>query len=177
VSPSSSFPPLVDHAATEEALRAVGTPFTSLRNGFYASTVPLLLRHALDSGELRVPEDGAVAWTTHADLAAATVEILVHERLDGATPALTGPEAVDMARVAVIASRVTGRDVRHVVVSDDDYRQGLLLAGMPAPAADMLVRLFAASRRSDFGSADPALAELLGRPATSIEDHLRTALG
>ncbi|GAA3351859.1 NAD(P)H-binding protein [Amorphoplanes nipponensis] len=174
--PSSPFPPMPDHAATEEVLRRSGVAYTSLRNGFYASTVPLLLRAALATGELRVPEDGAIAWTTHADLAAAAARILVDEPFDGPTPPLTGPEAVDMTRVAEIAARITGRPVRRVVVPDEEYRQGLLAAGLEVPAADMLVGLFAASRRGDFGPAGPALAGLLGRPATTIEDYLLSAL-
>jgi uncharacterized protein YbjT (DUF2867 family) len=174
--PTSAFPPMPDHAATEDALRTAGPAYTALRNGFYASTVPMLLRHALSTGELRVPRDGAVAWTTHADLAEGIARILVDDLFDGATPPLTGPQEVDMSRVAAIASDLTGREIRHVVVEDEEYRQGLLAAGLPESAATMLVGLFAASRRGDFGPADPALATLLGRPTTTIEDYLRTAL-
>jgi NAD(P)H dehydrogenase (quinone) len=173
---ASPFPPMPDHAATEDALRTSGAAFTSLRNGFYASTVPMLLRHALATGELRVPSDGAVAWTTHADLAAATAQILVDGGFDGPTPPLTGPEAVDMARIAEIASQLVGRPIRHVVVSDSEYREGLLTAGLPVPAADMLVGLFAASRLGAFGPADPTLGELLGRPPIPIDQYLRTSL-
>lgn len=85
MSPESAFPPCVTHAATEDALRDCGTAFTALRNGFYAATVPLLLRQALGSGELRVPEDGAVAWTAHADLAEAAARVLLDGGFDGAT--------------------------------------------------------------------------------------------
>ena len=81
-----------------------------------------------------------------------------------------------MERVAEIASQITGRRIRRVVITDEEYRQGLLGAGVPAPAADMLVGLFAASRDGDFGPADPTLADLLGRPTVTIEDYLRTAL-
>ncbi|MFI7542863.1 NAD(P)H-binding protein [Actinoplanes sp. NPDC049599] len=175
-SASSPFPPMPDHAATEEALRESGTAYTALRNGFYASTVPMLLRHALETGELRVPADGPVAWTAHADLAEAAARILADGGSGAHTPPLTGPDAVDMARVAAIASALTGRTVRHVVVPDEEYRAGLLAAGLPAPVADMLTGLFAASRRGDFGPADPALGELLGRPLVTIEDYLRGAL-
>jgi NAD(P)H dehydrogenase (quinone) len=175
-SATSPFPPMPDHAATEEALRQAGTAFTSLRNGFYASTVPMLLQHALTTGELRVPQDGPVAWTTHADLAEAAARILADGGFDGSTPPLTGPEAVDMEEVAAIASKLTGRQIRRIVVSDDEYRQGLLSAGLPDAVADMLVGMFAASRRGDFGPSDPALAELLGRPTTGIEEYLRGAL-
>jgi NAD(P)H dehydrogenase (quinone) len=173
---SSPFAPMPDHAATEDAMRAAGTAFTSLRNGFYASTVPRLLQHALHTGELRVPQDGAVAWTAHRDLAEAAARTLVDELFDGPTPPLTGPAAIDMAGVAEIASRVIGREIRHVVISDDDYRDDLLTAGVPAQAADMLVGLFAASRRGDFGPADPALPSLLDRPAITLEEYLHTSL-
>ncbi len=69
--PASSFAPMVDHAATEAALQDAGVPFTALRNGFYADSAAYLLGAALQTGELAVPEDGPVAWTTPADLAEA----------------------------------------------------------------------------------------------------------
>ncbi|MEV4045163.1 Rossmann-fold NAD(P)-binding domain-containing protein [Streptomyces sp. NPDC049744] len=53
-----------DHAATEEILRGCGVPFTSLRNGFYAAGATRLLDHALETGEILLPADGPVAWTT-----------------------------------------------------------------------------------------------------------------
>lgn len=169
--PSSPFPPARGHAATEEMLARSGVAYTALQNGYYATTVPMLLRQALDTGELRVPSDGPIAWTTHADLAAATARILIDGAFDGPTPPLTGPTALTMAEVAAIATRVTGRDIRHVVVSDDEYASGL-----PEFAATMLLGMFAASRDGDFAPADPTLASLIGRPATPLESFLRATL-
>jgi NAD(P)H dehydrogenase (quinone) len=174
--PSSPFPPMPDHAATEAALRDSGVPFTALRNGFYATTVPMLLAGALESGELAAPEDGPVAWTTHADLAAAAVLALTEDGLDGVTPPLTGPAAVDLAGVADIVTKLTGRTVRRVVVPDADYRAGLLAHGLPEWRADLLVGMFVASRQGDFAPADPALARLLGRPTRSVTDFLKGVL-
>ncbi|MFI0814285.1 NAD(P)H-binding protein [Streptomyces sp. NPDC021098] len=176
--PSSPFAPMPDHAATEAALRESGVPFTSLRNGFYASTTLTLLGGALDTGELVAPEDGPVAWTDHADLAEAAALALTTggDGFDGPTAALTGPGAIDLAGVAALAARLTGRPVRRVVVPDADYRARLLDHGLPEARADLLVGLFAASRRGDFAPADPTLARLLGRPATPLEDVLSVAL-
>ncbi|MFC8963990.1 NAD(P)H-binding protein [Streptomyces sp. NPDC057094] len=176
--PSSPFPPMPDHAATERDLQRSGIPFTSLRNGFYATSAAMLLGAAVETGELRAPEDGPVAWTAHTDLAEAAALALVGEtdELDGFTPALTAAESVDMAGIAEIASRISGRTIRRVVVSDADYRAGLLGHGVPEPAADLLVGLFAASRRGAFAPADPALARLLGRPTVPVEDVLRSAV-
>ncbi|MET0187697.1 MAG: NAD(P)H-binding protein [Pseudonocardia sediminis] len=174
--PASPFPPMPGHAATEELLRDSGVAFTSLRNGFYTSTVPMLLGDAAETGELRLPEDGPVAWTAHADLAEAAAVALTSDDLDGLTPALTAAEAPDMAGVAAIASELTGRPIRRITVPDAEYRAALLARGLPESAADMLVGLFAASRDGDFGPADPTLANLLGRPPLSVRDVLRTAL-
>lgn len=43
---------------------------------------------------------------------------------------------------------------------------------VPEPAADMLVGLFAASRRGGFAAVDPTLEHLLGRPPLTVRDVL-----
>lgn len=176
VNPSSPFPPMPDHAATEALLRASGVAFTSLRNGFYASTTLMLLGAALTTGELAAPQDGPVSWTAHADLAEAAAIILAKETFDGPTPDLTAGEAVDLAGVAELASALTGRPIRRVVVPDDQYRAGLVAHGVPEAQADMLLGLFAASRQAEFAHVDPALATLIGHPPTSVRDVLKSGL-
>jgi NAD(P)H dehydrogenase (quinone) len=174
--PTSPFAPMPDHAATETLLRDSGVAFTALRNGFYAASAVMLLGAALETGELAVPTDGPVSWTSHADLAEAAVIALTGDRLDGLTPALTGSEAIDMAGVAGIASEVIGRPIRHVVVSDEEYRAGLIAHAVPEPAADMLLGLFAASRKGEFAPADPTLARLIGRAPQTVRDVLVAAV-
>ncbi|MFJ4434785.1 NAD(P)H-binding protein [Streptomyces sp. NPDC088923] len=180
-SPTSPFPPMPDHAATEELLAASGIAYTSLRNGFYASTTLQLLGDALNSGKLYAPEDGPVSWTTHADLAeAAAVILAAGERgeapFDGPTPALTGPEALDLADVARIAGEVTGRPVERIVVPDDQWRDQLVGHGVPEPQADLLLGLFRASRAREFAETGPALGELLGREPRDLRGFLTESL-
>lgn len=175
--PASRFAPMPDHAATEAMLRASGVAYTSLRNGFYATTVPRLMGQALQTGQLIAPEDGPVSWTAHVDLAEAAAIILADEgRLDGLTPPLTGPQALDLAGVAAIATDLTGHPVARVTVTDDQYRAGLVSRGVPGPQADMLLGLFAASRAGEFSTVDPALERLLGRPPMSMRDFLAASL-
>lgn len=45
-----------------DAVEPLGEGRTALRNGFYASTIPRLLGHALDTGELVAPADGPAAF-------------------------------------------------------------------------------------------------------------------
>ena len=170
--PRSPFAPMPDHAATEAMLQESGLAFTALRNGFYTSSGLMLLGHALDTGDVAAPEDGPVSWTDHADLADAAAIALTEDGLDGPTPALTGSEAVDLAGLAAIASEVSGRPIRRIVVTDARYREHLVANGVPEPAVDMLVGLFAASRRGEFAAVDPTLARLIGRPPRSVRDVL-----
>ncbi|WP_406132071.1 SDR family oxidoreductase [Streptomyces sp. NBC_00989] len=175
--PASPFAPMPDHAETEAVLRTSGVPFTSLRNGFYAATTVLLLGAALRTGELSAPEDGPVSWTAHADLAEAAALALADEgRFDEVTPPLTGTEALDLAEVAALASSITGRTIKRVTVTDEEYRAGLVSHDVPEEQADMLVGLFRASRKGEFAEVSPVLGELIGRAPTSLRDVLREAL-
>ncbi len=177
--PASPFAPMPDHAETEGVLRAAGVPFTSLRNGFYAATTVMLLGSALQTGELVAPEDGPVSWTAHGDLAEAAAIVLAEEGRfdgDGVTPPLTGAEALDLADVAALASSVSGRTIKRVTVSDEEYRAGLVSHGVPEGQAELLVGLFRASRAGEFAEVSPVLGELLGRTPVSVRGVLAAAL-
>lgn len=78
-SSASAFPPMLDHAATEDMLRQSGLAWSVLRNGFYAESGMLLMGDALQTGMLEAPVDGKVSWTAHADLAEAAAIILTDE--------------------------------------------------------------------------------------------------
>lgn len=176
-SPDSLFAATRSHAAVERHLQASGVPFTVLRNGFYASSAVAMLRSALESGRLILPEDAPVSWTAHADLAdAAVIALTSPERLDGISPALTGPETLDYADAAAIASDLTRRKITRITVADVDWKRTALERGMPRHAVDMTLDLFAASRRGEFTVVDPALPELLGRPTATLREVLAAEL-
>jgi uncharacterized protein YbjT (DUF2867 family) len=97
------------------------------------------------------------------------------KRLDGVTPALTGPEALDFTAVAAIASEVAGREIKRVTVPDE-WKAGFIARGMPAAAVDFTLGIFAASRRGEFAAVDPALGQVLGRQPRTVRDVLAAAL-
>jgi NAD(P)H dehydrogenase (quinone) len=172
----SPFAAAPDHAATEASL--AGAPYTSLRNGFYASTTLHLLGQAAETGRLVAPEDGPVSWTVVADLAEAAAIVLADEgRFDGPTPPLTAGEALDLEAVTAIASEVLGREIERVVVSDRAYVTGLVEHGVPGEQAELFLGLFEAARAGAFDVVDPCLGQLLGRPPVALRDFLAGALG
>jgi uncharacterized protein YbjT (DUF2867 family) len=149
-SPTSAFAPGVDHAATEALL---GDGDLALRNGFYASSAQMLLG---GEGDVVLPDDGPVSWTTREDLAEAAAIILAG-RLDVRAP-LTGAEALDFDALATRQGR------RRVVCSDEEYVARTVAHGVAEPMARMLLGMFVAARAGEFNVVDPTLERLLGRP-------------
>lgn len=176
-SASSPFPPMVDHAATEELLARSGVAYTSLRHGFYANNLVHLIEDGLRAGELRVPEDGPVSWTTHEDLAAADAAILADEGVvDGISPPLTAPAAPAFAEIAQIATEALGRPVGHTTVPDDEWVAGFVRrTGTPEPQVRFLLTIFAAARAGGFAGHDPLLEKLIGGPARGVRDVVVSA--
>ncbi|WP_067495577.1 NAD(P)H-binding protein [Actinoplanes sp. TFC3] len=173
VNPDSPFPPMPAHAAHEAELAAAGVPWTSLRNGFYSSTVPMLAGQAAQTGQLIAPEDGPVSWTTHDDLAEATAVVLCEpDRFDGPTPPLTAAEAIDLTGVAAIMSELSGRPVQRITVADDEWVATMTQRGMTEPQIRMTLGIFQAARRGDFAAVDPAMEKLLGRRPQSVREVL-----
>lgn len=177
VSRSSEFPPMHDHAATEELLRQSGLAWTALRNGFYASAGVLFMGDALRTGELEAPADGKVAWTAHADLAEAAAAILADEGcFEGATPPLTGAEALDLAELAAIGAELAGRAVHRRVIADEALRAKLAARGAPPAVAGIALGFYRASRGGEFAAVDPTLAQLLRRRPIAMGDVIAEQL-
>ena len=173
--PDSLFAPMRDHAATEKILKTSGIAFTSLRNGFYSDSGFRLMGEAFKTGKIIAPKDGPVSWTTHADLAeAAVIALTDNSRLNGLTPPLTASDALDLDAIAEVASKLTGREIARVTVTDAEYRANMIAGGTPEMWADISLGLFAASRKNEFAAIDPTLESLLGRPAISMRDFIES---
>ncbi len=176
-SADSLFPAQPVHAATEDHLAGQAVPFTALRNGFYATSLPFWMGDAATTGRLVAPQDGPVSWTAHDDLAEAAAIALADDGvLDGITPPLTATEALDLEAVAEILSELTGRRVVRVVVDDDEWAAAAVERGMPAQAADFTLGMYRAARRGEFAVTDPTLEALLGRTPTPVRSVLADIL-
>jgi len=172
-SPASLFPPARDHATTEALLAQSGIAWTALRHGFYAQSLLAMQAEGLSGGMITAPADGPVAWTTHDDLAAADAALLAGERvIEGPTPPMTGPDALDLAGIARLASEVKGKEVSRTLISLDDLDRRASEKGVPAGARAVMLGYYRAAEAGEFAKVDPALATILGRKATNMRDFL-----
>ena len=168
--PANPVPITRDHAATEQMLRESGLKWTMLRNNLY--TEFLIEAGAINPGGLvGNTGGGGVAHVSRDDCAAAAVAILLDAAPHaGQTYEINGPEAPTRAEIAAILTEVAGRPVPLVNLDDATYRAGVIAAGIPDFLADVVVKYGVATRDGWMGSASSSVADLTGRPATSVRD-------
>jgi len=166
----AAFFPSIDHFQTEEALRGSGLAYTILRNAIYADFAPRFLGNAVESGILAGPADAPIAYASRRDLGFAAAAALLEDRQGNETVSLTGSEAVDLAGLAEIVSKATGKKIQRVVVGDEDYKAALVQHGVPEPVADVTLGIFVESRKGEWAKVDPALEALIGSKPTTVAE-------
>ena len=172
----SPFVPARSHAATEALLADSGVAWTSLRNGFYAHSLDWLLGPWRETGEIATPAEGPVSWTYRADESEAAAVILAGDREFDGPVTLTASAAPTFGEIAAIASELTGRDIRRVVVDDEKWLAEQVAHGTSELMAGFQLGFYQAARQGSFAATDPLLGELLGREPRSVRDLLADRL-
>ncbi|MEU2682305.1 NAD(P)H-binding protein [Streptomyces hygroscopicus] len=169
--PGNPYRPSDIHIATEAILAGSGVAWTALRNGAYGP-LDQVLGPWRRTGEIAQPVDGPVPYTDRADIAEATAVILAGDRSFDGPVTLTAPTAVTFDEVATIASDLTGRTIKRIVLDDEQWVTEQITIGVPEQLARLMLTWYQAARAGYFAEADPLLAELLGREPRTATDRL-----
>lgn len=162
-----------EHGATEQAIRDRGLRWTALRNGVYAEFQVGAAARAAASGQLvHNNGDGATAYVSREDCAAAAAAVLTTDGHEDRAYDITGPELVTQAQFAALTADLTGRPVEAVAIDDDAATQGLVAAGVPAEAAPAYASFGTAIREGVLDGVSPAVEDLTGRRPRSLRDVL-----
>ena len=162
-----------EHGATEQAIRDRGLRWTALRNGLYAEFQLGAAARAAASGQLvHNSGDGATAYVSREDCAAAAAAVLATDGHEDRAYDITGPELVTQAQFAALTADLTGRPVEAVAIDDDAATQGLVAAGVPAEAAPAYASFGTAIREGVLDGVSPAVEDLTGRRPRSLRDVL-----
>jgi NAD(P)H dehydrogenase (quinone) len=165
-----------DHKGTEEALQANGIDWTILRNNLYAHMQVPNLRHiAAEHRLVTNAGDGATAYVTREDCAAAAVAVLTQDGHAGKTYDVTGPEAFTADDLAALAAELSGQPVEVDQVSDEELIAGMTAGGLPAPVAQLLASFGASTRGGFLANVTTAVKDLTGEEATSLRHVIAVA--
>lgn len=159
----------IDHRRTERFLQDSGVAWTMLRNHIYANgLVDQALQIVRDGRYTTHTPDARVAYVTREDCAAAAAAVLTTPGHENRAYSITGPDAVGPRELVALASEISGKPVELIVLSETEYRAQLAQSGMPEAAIDGTIS-FAAELDSPYlREPSTAVADLTGRPATSV---------
>ncbi len=163
------------HADSEDYIKSSGLTYTFLRpNGFMQNFInynaaTINTQNAFYGSQ----GDGEVSHIDIRDIAAVAVKTLTGDGHEGKAYTLTGPEALSNARVAEILSDDTGREINHVDLPPEQFKQALVGAGLPEWSADALVDLQQFYRAGKASEVTGDVEQLLGRKPISFEQFSR----
>ncbi|MEU7033209.1 NmrA family NAD(P)-binding protein [Streptomyces sp. NPDC046237] len=154
-----------DAVRAEEALRASGAELTVVRAAFFAQNFTEgPMAEGVAAGTIAFPAGGtAEPFIDAADLAEVIVETLTRDGHAGLVHEVTGPRLVTFTEVAAEVSRLSGRQVAYVPMSEGEYASLLQEFGLPAPDAQWLSALFAMLLDGHNASVTDGVKRVLGR--------------
>lgn len=171
---STSLPIAPDHLITERALAASALPTVVLRNNWYTENFRVAANHARDTGILPASVgEGRVSAASRADYAEAAAVVLSGDGHTGKTYELAG-DTVDYYEIASAMSQVLERDVTYQPLTTAQHRDSLLAAGVDDATAGFITAIDASIRSGELEMPGQALADLIGRPTTSVVEGLRS---
>jgi len=168
------------HAGLEQLIEASGLRWTVLRPGVFALNCVFWWGPQIASGDVVrwAHADAETAPIHERDIAASAARVLCDEGHDGRDYVLTGPEPVTQRQQVEIIGDAIGRPLRFEEISEETARNQML-ATMPPPIVDMLLRAYAAAvNRPAFVTS--TVAELTGNTAATFRqwagDHAQDFL-
>jgi NAD(P)H dehydrogenase (quinone) len=166
----------VEHQETETILREAGVPFVLLRNSWYLENYTDQLPGTLAQGGIAGSAgDGRVSAASRADYAHAAAAVLVAEDQGGKIYELGGDEPFTMAELAAEISAATGREISYQDLPAQEYAGMLAGVGVPEAFADILADSDLGIARGNLLVSTGDLRTLIGRPATSLAEAVRSA--
>ena len=164
------------HAGTEQAVRESGVQWTFLRNNLYSHMQLPVLDQAIASGQLVTNAGaGTTAYVTREDCVAVAAAVLTQDGHEGNAYDVTGPKALSAADLADLAREVGGRAIELIHVDDTAFAAGLRAAGLPDDVAELVASFGAATRGGFLSHVSSVVADLTGRPPTTLTDVVDAA--
>lgn len=167
----------VEHQETEAILQKAGVPFALLRNSWYLENYTDRLSGTLAQGGFAGSAgEGRVSAASRADYADAAAAVLVADDQAGKIYELGGDEPFTMAELAAVISAATGRDISYQDLPADECARMLAGVGVPEAFAEILADSDLGVARGDLLVSGGDLKTLIGRPATSMAEAVRSAV-
>ncbi|MFG2000867.1 NAD(P)H-binding protein [Spirillospora sp. NPDC048911] len=161
--------------ACERIVAAAGVEWTVVRCSWFAQNFSenFLLEPVL-AGEVALPNgDVPEPFIDVDDIADVAVAALTEDGHNGEIYELTGPRALSFAEAVAEIAEATGRPIRFVPVSPDEFTKAMSGEGLPPDLVEFLAYLFTAVLNGDNSSLGDGVQRALGREPRDFSDYVR----
>ncbi|MGW2327775.1 SDR family oxidoreductase [Streptomyces sp. NPDC001700] len=167
------------HMDGEDAVRDSGIAWTILRPAWFAQNFSEgIFLDTILAGELRLPAgDGAASFVDAEDIAAVAVAALTEDGHGGQTYELSGPRALTIAEAVAEISKATGRDIRYVPLSPEEFVAELTGQGWPVAEAEDYAEAVGPIRRGMDSHLSHGVQRALARQPRDFTDYVSAAVG
>ena len=163
--------------SAEQAVRDSGADLTILRSTWFSQNFSedYLLEPVL-AGEVALPAgDTPEPFVDADDIADVAVAALTEDGHVGRLYELTGPRLLTFAEAVHEIAEATGREIRYVPVSIDEYATAATGQGVPDEVIDILTYLFGEVLDGRNAHLADGVQRALGREPRDFADYARTA--
>ncbi|MBS0468225.1 MAG: NAD(P)H-binding protein [Proteobacteria bacterium] len=165
----------VEAEDAEQALKDSGADWTILRCSWFSQNFSEnFFLDMILAGEVALPV-GAVAepFVDADDIADVATAALTQRGHSGQLHELTGPRAISFAQAVAAIAKATGRNIRFVPITPQDFRAGLEQARLSAVEIDLILYLFRTVLDGRNERVTDGVQRALGRPARDFDDYVR----
>ena len=163
------------HREIDQAVRESGASWTVLRPcSFFQNFIRYQAETIRNMSSIIVPQgNGLIPYIDAADIGASAAACLLNpERHEGHTYVLTGGRAYGVKGVAAEIGRVIGKPLTYISIEPEQARDMMEQMGTPAWLVEAGLAVFAHARDGGEAAVDPALTQILGRPATTLSEFV-----
>ncbi len=163
------------HAETERQIQSCGLSHTFLRPLFFMQNLSFLLGLARSEGVIRAGVgDAKIAMVDAEDIAEVATQLLVERRLLlNQAVTLTAENSVTYHDVASLLTQLLGRDVRYEPQTLQDVQLALENSDLADWHVDIMHQFNRVLLAGQAEVAGKIVADVLGRPATTLKQYLQ----
>jgi uncharacterized protein YbjT (DUF2867 family) len=162
------------HGQTEKQLEQSGLPYTHLRPTSFMQNMLWSAQSIVMQGAFYMPmKDARASHVDVRDIAAVAVKVFTESGHEGKSYEITGPEALSYSEIAEKLSAVTGKKVTYVNVTPEDWKKGMMAAGMPEWYADVVTELYSALSGVRSAPVTNVVAEVAKKEPISFDQFAR----
>lgn len=166
-----------EHRDTEAILHTSGVPHVLLRHSWYTENYTSGVRAALARGAVfGCAGNGRISSATRADYAEADVAALTAENQAGRTYELAGDTSYTLTELAAEISRQSGKNIGYINLSEAEYKNVLVKAGLPIAVAALLADSDTGVSKGGLFDDGHQLGKLIGRPTTPLAASVAAAM-